>query len=84
MVAGGRARAPRRARRCPICRAPSAAAFDPFCSGRCADIDLGHWLAGDYRIPASESGGADDAEDAGADEPPSAADEDRGSSGRSG
>lgn len=81
IVAGGRARPPRRARRCPICRAPATAAFEPFCSGRCADIDLGHWLAGDYRIPGSEGGttddGEDDGEDAGGDGPPAAADEDR-------
>jgi hypothetical protein len=30
----------------------------PFCSPRCADLDLGAWLNGDYRIPA-----ADDDED---------------------
>jgi endogenous inhibitor of DNA gyrase (YacG/DUF329 family) len=27
--------------------------FRPFCSPRCAQIDLGRWFAEDYRIPAS-------------------------------
>ena len=58
-AAGGRAGRPPRARRCPICRAPAVVAFHPFCSARCADADLGRWLAGDYRIPASESDEAD-------------------------
>jgi len=25
--------------------------FRPFCSERCKQIDLGHWVAGSYRIP---------------------------------
>ncbi len=37
---------------CPICGKPEAEAYRPFCSKRCADIDLAHWLRGDYRIPA--------------------------------
>lgn len=44
----------RGARRCPVCRAPTAADWRPFCSKRCADADLGRWLAGDYRIPVVE------------------------------
>ena len=27
-----------------------AKSFAPFCSKRCADVDLMHWLSGDYRI----------------------------------
>jgi endogenous inhibitor of DNA gyrase (YacG/DUF329 family) len=38
-------------RPCPICRKPSAQAFFPFCSARCADIDLNRWLSGAYVIP---------------------------------
>jgi endogenous inhibitor of DNA gyrase (YacG/DUF329 family) len=34
----------------------------PFCSSRCAQIDLGRWLNGDYRIPAEEAPGEGDAE----------------------
>ncbi len=29
-------------------------AYRPFCSARCADVDLGRWLDGRYRIPAEE------------------------------
>ncbi len=39
---------------CPICRKPSQAAFAPFCSTRCADIDLGRWLSDRYVIPAED------------------------------
>lgn len=46
-------------RPCPICKKPSVQAFHPFCSGRCADIDLGKWLTGAYAIPA-EIGEDDD------------------------
>ena len=49
---------------CPLCSKPSAAGFAPFCSKRCADIDLGRWLKGTYVIPA-----ADDAEKARPSEP---------------
>ena len=38
---------------CPICGKPGAARFAPFCSRRCADIDLGRWLKGGYVIPGS-------------------------------
>jgi endogenous inhibitor of DNA gyrase (YacG/DUF329 family) len=30
------------------------AAHRPFCSRRCADIDLGRWLKGVYAIPTDE------------------------------
>jgi len=43
---------------CPICSKPSLAPADPdapFCSHRCALLDLGNWLSGDYRIPSEES-----------------------------
>jgi endogenous inhibitor of DNA gyrase (YacG/DUF329 family) len=40
-------------RPCPICKKPSVQAFHPFCSARCADIDLNRWLSGAYVIPAS-------------------------------
>lgn len=26
--------------------------YSPFCSQKCADIDLNHWLGGNYRIPS--------------------------------
>ncbi|HVC60917.1 MAG TPA: DNA gyrase inhibitor YacG [Acetobacteraceae bacterium] len=37
--------------RCPVCGKPSVAATQPFCGTRCADVDLGRWLTGQYRIP---------------------------------
>ena len=37
--------------RCPICGKPTAPDFRPFCSKRCADVDLGRWLRGDYAVP---------------------------------
>jgi endogenous inhibitor of DNA gyrase (YacG/DUF329 family) len=46
---------------CPICGKPTATDYRPFCSRRCADIDLGRWLTESYRIPADEAEG-DEAE----------------------
>ncbi len=40
---------------CPICRRPVVAAYRPFCSKRCADVDLHRWLSGGYAIPAVEA-----------------------------
>lgn len=37
---------------CPICRADMQAQWRPFCSKRCADVDLGRWVTGRYAIPA--------------------------------
>ena len=45
---------------CAICGKPQSAANKPFCSPRCADIDLGRWLNGAYAIPAVDD---DDDED---------------------
>lgn len=36
---------------CPICGKPRDPKHAPFCSRRCADIDLGRWLKGAYVIP---------------------------------
>ena len=46
-------------RTCPICKRPIAEGedtlrFRPFCSKRCADVDLGRWLKGAYSVPATE------------------------------
>lgn len=38
--------------RCPICTAPTELAFRPFCSRRCADVDLSRWLRGAYAVPS--------------------------------
>ena len=42
--------------RCPICGRPRDEKFRPFCSKRCADIDLARWLEGRYTIPGTETG----------------------------
>ena len=44
---------------CPICGAPADPAVKPFCSRRCADIDLSRWLNGAYAIPADAADGMD-------------------------
>ncbi len=38
-------------RTCPICGKPRSERYDPFCSRRCADVDLHRWLKGGYVIP---------------------------------
>ncbi|MGE0045925.1 MAG: DNA gyrase inhibitor YacG [Hyphomonadaceae bacterium] len=41
---------------CPICEAnPPDPKYRPFCSKRCADVDLGRWFSGRYVVPAAES-----------------------------
>ena len=37
---------------CPICGKNAEAKYRPFCSRRCADVDLGRWLTGSYALPA--------------------------------
>lgn len=41
-------------RPCPICGKASVQKFHPFCSARCAQVDLNRWLGGTYAIPAEE------------------------------
>ncbi|NMD06513.1 MAG: DNA gyrase inhibitor YacG [Phyllobacteriaceae bacterium] len=45
-------------RPCPICNKPSTQKFHPFCSNRCAQVDLSRWLGGRYAIPAVENDGS--------------------------
>lgn len=41
--------------RCTYCKRKSVVeSFKPFCSKRCADLDLGQWLGGGYAIPTEE------------------------------
>jgi endogenous inhibitor of DNA gyrase (YacG/DUF329 family) len=49
---------------CPICGKPQTLEFKPFCSRRCADVDLNRWLSGVYAIPVK-----DDDEDEDGDKP---------------
>lgn len=37
--------------KCAVCGNPVVQDFRPFCSQRCADVDLGRWLDGRYAIP---------------------------------
>ena len=55
----------RPARPCPVCGKPVTPenASRPFCSKRCADVDLNRWLSGSYAIPAVESEETDQDED---------------------
>ena len=50
---------------CPICRKkPVTPEYRPFCSKRCADVDLQRWFTGGYAIPAEPDDGVrDDDED---------------------
>lgn len=41
-------------KKCPICGRPAVEAFKPFCSKRCADVDLNRWLTGAYVIPGRD------------------------------
>jgi uncharacterized protein len=56
---------------CAICGKPAVDRFQPFCSKRCADVDLHRWLSGVYAVPVTEDEEEDerreerDGEDAG-------------------
>jgi endogenous inhibitor of DNA gyrase (YacG/DUF329 family) len=49
---------------CPICRKPTLPDYRPFCSKRCADVDLGRWLTGGYAIPSEREEDQPEAEQA--------------------
>jgi endogenous inhibitor of DNA gyrase (YacG/DUF329 family) len=64
-------RAVRTTAKCPICGKPveqkaEGQKYRPFCSKRCADVDLGRWLKEGYRVPTDD---APTEEDLGAPEP---------------
>jgi endogenous inhibitor of DNA gyrase (YacG/DUF329 family) len=62
--------------KCPICGRPADPTYRPFCSRRCADVDLSRWLSGAYAI-------ADEAESEDGDAPaagPSGAEKSNGTS----
>ncbi len=55
---------PLRPRRpCPVCKKPSTQKHHPFCSSRCAQVDLGRWLGGTYAIPVAEDESLPDEKD---------------------
>ena len=46
---------------CPTCGKPVQPSYRPFCSRRCADVDLNRWLTGGYSVPAeADEGSADE------------------------
>ena len=44
---------------CPLCGKPAVESYKPFCSRRCADVDLHRWLSGVYAVPVEEDGEED-------------------------
>ena len=52
-------RAVRTQAKCPVCGKPADTKYRPFCTKRCADVDLGRWLKESYRVPTDD--GQDDA-----------------------
>lgn len=48
---------------CSNCGKPADAKYQPFCSKRCADIDLGRWFKEDYRVKTDEAPGERDPEE---------------------
>jgi endogenous inhibitor of DNA gyrase (YacG/DUF329 family) len=45
-------------RKCAICGKPQKPEHRPFCSKRCADLDLARWLGDSYAIPAADQDSA--------------------------
>jgi hypothetical protein len=58
-------------KKCPLCGKLADEKFKPFCSKRCADIDLNRWLSGVYAVPVKEAEDED-----GERTPPTATDDD--------
>lgn len=50
--------------RCPLCGQPRIHDYRPFCSKRCADVDLGRWLSGSYVVAGSKDSEEDGEPDA--------------------
>ena len=48
---------------CPVCGKPSSPREAPFCSRRCAAIDLGRWLTGAYVLPGEPTSSEQTTED---------------------
>lgn len=53
--------------KCAVCGKAQDPKLGPFCSKRCADVDLNRWFSGGYAIPAAEE---DDPSDEDARPPP--------------
>lgn len=50
---------------CPICGKPGSEQYKPFCSARCADIDLNRWLSEVYAVPGADRPANEDGENNG-------------------
>jgi endogenous inhibitor of DNA gyrase (YacG/DUF329 family) len=61
--AGRGAKGPAKGPKCPICGEPRVEEHRPFCSKRCADIDLGRWLEGRYAVPGASVATAENEDD---------------------
>ena len=48
---------------CPLCGKNAQDKYRPFCSSRCANLDLGNWLNEDYRVSVIEDDDLDNIED---------------------
>ncbi len=51
---------------CPICKKTTEAKWRPFCSNRCANLDMSRWLNGKYAIPVADADDDEDGDDIGA------------------
>ncbi len=56
---------PPRTPKCPICRKRPADMYRPFCSKRCADVDLGRWVTGSYVISGGDADSDEDGREIG-------------------
>lgn len=45
---------------CPICRKAATPEHKPFCSKRCAEVDLGRWLTESYKLPDKQTAEEDE------------------------
>ena len=54
---------------CPICSRPAVQEYRPFCSKRCADLDLHRWLNESYRVPTDDIDIEEDSVDPRPDDP---------------
>ncbi|WP_425037549.1 DNA gyrase inhibitor YacG [Primorskyibacter sp. S187A] len=48
---------------CPICAKDTQKDYRPFCSKRCADVDLAKWMSGSYAVPSTDPEDAERAMD---------------------
>ncbi|TMM51673.1 DNA gyrase inhibitor YacG [Sulfitobacter sabulilitoris] len=49
---------------CPMCDRETVQKYRPFCSRRCADLDLAKWFNGGYAAPSNDPDDMDDLEQA--------------------